>query len=204
MPSFRFSIRGTAPRPAYPPWGKTCATGSVPHVLDHCGIKPSFLEEITEELKFYHGSRIFREKRYDNVDKMAVITEVHSLKEQQEKKSISQELHLLFRVRSPLRASVSPSSFETLSLNSSLSLRILSNSSSRLFIRSTRLWRHLRAARVFNLRFSTRDESTRVRTSSPCEVAGLDRDVETEPGIWGTGEACECPSDGMLETLFRG
>lgn len=54
------------------------------------------------------------------------------------------------------------------------------------------------------MRFSTRDESTRVSTSSPCEVAGLDRDVETEPGIWEMGEACDGTSVGKwLERCFE-
>lgn len=95
---------------------------------------------------------------------------------------VSNYVSLLLRVRRPFKASVSPSSFEHRSLQSSLSFRTFSNSASSSFIRSTRLCRHLRAARVLSLRFSTRDESTRLGLSSPWEVEGLDREVETGAG----------------------
>lgn len=79
----------------------------------------------------------------------------------------SNYVSLFLRLRRPFKASVSPSSFEHRSLQSSLSFRTFSNSASRSFIRSTRLCRHLRAASVLSLRFSTRDESTRLKASSP-------------------------------------
>lgn len=107
---------------------------------------------------------------------------------------VSYYVSLLLRVRRPFKASVSPSSFEHRSLQSSLSFRTFSNSASSSFIRSTRLWRHLRAARVLSLRFSTRDESTRVRVSSPWEVEGLEREVETGAVNEEIGEGCEWPS----------
>lgn len=98
---------------------------------------------------------------------------------------------LLLRVSRPFKASVSPSSFEHRSLQSSLSFRTFSNSASSSFIRSTRLCRHLRAARVLSLRFSTRDESTRLSASSPWEIEGLDREVVTGAGNGDIGEGCE-------------
>lgn len=101
---------------------------------------------------------------------------------------------LLLRLRRPFKASVSPSSLEHRSLQSSLSFRTFSNSASSSFIRSTRLCRHLRAARVLSLRFSTRDESTRLGISSPWEVEGLDREVAMGAGNGEIGEGCEWPS----------
>jgi hypothetical protein len=47
---------------------------------------------------------------------------------------------------------------------------------------------------VLSFRFSTLDESTRLKVSSPWEVEGLEREVETGAGNGEIGEGCEWPS----------
>lgn len=52
---------------------------------------------------------------------------------------------------------------------------------------------------MLSLRFSTRDEPTQPKTSSPCEVGGLD--VDADPGFRDAGE---CKEFGGLGTRGEG